>query len=122
MTISSRTPAGEPNHCPICGSRVIIEPSLDTRDAPCPRCGHLLWWFKQRVSEPAAYGNLSVDTRLADFVLGIDGDSLDVVELVMEFEEEFDIAIPDEDVEKIATVGDVIRYIQTRRTDPRDSA
>lgn len=122
MTISSRTPAGEPNHCPICGSRVIIEPSLDTRDAPCPRCGHLLWWFQQRVSEPAAIGNLSADTRLDDVALEIGGDSLDAVELVMELEEEFGITITDEDAKSIATVGDAIRFIQTRRTDPRDSA
>ena len=43
-TISSRTPEGDPNQCPICGHHVRIEPSIDTRDAPCPRCGHLLWF------------------------------------------------------------------------------
>jgi DNA-directed RNA polymerase subunit RPC12/RpoP len=44
MTISSRTPEGDPNQCPICGHRVWIEPSIGTRDAPCPSCGHLLWF------------------------------------------------------------------------------
>jgi DNA-directed RNA polymerase subunit RPC12/RpoP len=44
MTISSRTPEGDPNKCPICGHRVRLEPSIDTRDAPCPSCGHLLWF------------------------------------------------------------------------------
>ena len=44
MTISSRTPEGDPNQCPICGHQVRMEPSLDTRDAPCPACGHLLWF------------------------------------------------------------------------------
>ena len=44
MTISSRTPEGESNRCPICNHRVRIEPSLATRDAPCPHCGHLLWF------------------------------------------------------------------------------
>ncbi|HJV57669.1 MAG TPA: acyl carrier protein, partial [Methylomirabilota bacterium] len=39
-------------------------------------------------------------------------DSLDTVELVMAFEEEFDLEIPDEDAEKIATVGDAISYIK----------
>ncbi|MGB4266077.1 MAG: acyl carrier protein, partial [Limnochordia bacterium] len=39
-------------------------------------------------------------------------DSLDVVELVMAFEEEFDIKIPDEDAEKISTVGDAVEYIK----------
>jgi hypothetical protein len=44
MTISSRTPEGDPNQCPICGHRVRLEPSIDTRDAPCSSCGHLLWF------------------------------------------------------------------------------
>jgi len=44
MVISSRTPEGRPNRCPICGNDLRIEPSLYTLDAPCPRCGHLLWF------------------------------------------------------------------------------
>jgi acyl carrier protein len=44
VTISSRTPEGDPSRCPICGHRVRLEPSIDTRDAPCPSCGHLLWF------------------------------------------------------------------------------
>ncbi|HET7657856.1 MAG TPA: acyl carrier protein [Bacillales bacterium] len=44
----------------------------------------------------------------------LEADSLDVVELVMELEDEFDMEISDEDAEKIATVGDVINYIQNR--------
>lgn len=42
-------------------------------------------------------------------------DSLDTVELVMEFEKEFNIAIPDEQAEKIATVGDAIAYIEENK-------
>ena len=42
-------------------------------------------------------------------------DSLDTVELIMEFEKEFDIQIPDEDAEKIATVGDAISYIESKK-------
>jgi acyl carrier protein len=45
------------------------------------------------------------------FVDDLGADSLDTVELVMAFEEEFDIEIPDEDAEKIATVADAIKYI-----------
>jgi len=41
-------------------------------------------------------------------------DSLDVVELIMAFEEEFGIEIPDEDAEKIQTVGDVINYLKEK--------
>jgi predicted RNA-binding Zn-ribbon protein involved in translation (DUF1610 family) len=44
MPISSRTPEGDPNRCTVCGKALRIEPSLDTRDAPCPHCGHLLWF------------------------------------------------------------------------------
>ena len=45
------------------------------------------------------------------FVEDLGADSLDTVELVMAFEEEFDIEIPDEDAEKIANVGDAVKYI-----------
>lgn len=44
MTIASRTPEGRPNHCPICGTNLVLEPSSPAGDAPCPRCGHLLWF------------------------------------------------------------------------------
>lgn len=46
------------------------------------------------------------------FTNDLGADSLDTVELIMEFEKEFGIQIPDEDAEKIATVGDVIAYIE----------
>ncbi len=51
-------------------------------------------------------------TRDTSFVNDLGADSLDTVELVMEFEEEFDITIPDEEAEKIQTVGQAIDYIQ----------
>ena len=44
--------------------------------------------------------------------IDLGADSLDTVELIMEFEKEFNIAIPDEQAEKISTVGDAIAYIQ----------
>lgn len=50
-------------------------------------------------------------TETAKFVEDLGADSLDTVELVMALEEEFSIEIPDEDAEKIATVGDAINYI-----------
>jgi acyl carrier protein len=50
-------------------------------------------------------------TAESAFVEDLGADSLDTVELVMAFEEEFDIEIPDEDAEKIATVGDAVKYI-----------
>ncbi|MCG9969767.1 acyl carrier protein [Pelotomaculum terephthalicicum JT] len=51
----------------------------------------------------------------ASFVDNLGADSLDIVELVMALEEEFDLEIPDEDAEKIRTVGEAIKYIQDRQ-------
>ena len=51
-------------------------------------------------------------TPNARFIDDLGADSLDTVELVMEFEEEFDITIPDEEAEKIQTVGQAIQYIE----------
>jgi acyl carrier protein len=50
-------------------------------------------------------------TTEASFTNDLGADSLDTVELIMEFEKEFNIAIPDEQAEKIATVGDAVSYI-----------
>jgi len=50
-------------------------------------------------------------TLETSFVNDLGADSLDTVELVMEFEDEFELTIPDEDAEKIQTVGDAIKYI-----------
>ena len=59
---------------------------------------------------------LSVDeaevTLNAEFTKDLGADSLDTVELIMEFEKEFGITIPDEDAEKITAVGDAISYIE----------
>ncbi len=49
------------------------------------------------------------------FIEDLGADSLDVVELVMALEEEFDIEIPDEDAEGILTVGDAIKYIENNK-------
>ena len=49
------------------------------------------------------------------FVDDLKADSLDVVELVMEFEDVFKITIPDEDYEKIKTVGDAVKYIEAKQ-------
>jgi acyl carrier protein len=52
----------------------------------------------------------------ASFVNDLGADSLDIVELVMAMEEEFDIEIPEEDAEKIRTVGDAVTYLQAHGT------
>tara|TARA_Y200000002_G_scaffold383237_1_gene404291 strand:- start:13168 stop:13407 length:240 start_codon:yes stop_codon:yes gene_type:complete len=50
----------------------------------------------------------------ANFTNDLGADSLDTVELIMEFEKDFDLSIPDEDAETIATVGDAVKYIQEK--------
>ena len=55
-------------------------------------------------------------TPTASFVDDLGADSLDIVELVMTMEEEFDLDIPDEDAEKMKTVGDVVKYISSKST------
>lgn len=53
-------------------------------------------------------------TPEASFIDDLGADSLDTVELVMAFEEEFDIEIPDEDAEKLTTVGKAMEYLEKR--------
>ena len=55
--------------------------------------------------------NISDDDSFMD---DLGADSLDTVELIMAFEEEFDIEIPDEDAENIRTVGDVLKYLEDK--------
>ena len=110
MTISSRTPEGQPVSCPLCGANVVVEPSVLIGDAPCPNCGQLLWYF-QSSETLAIFDELQeipsknrilglIATRLGverDTILNnpslmndLGVDSLDTVELVMALEEEFD--------------------------------
>jgi len=132
MLISSRTPEGKRNHCPICNADVCIEPSRPPGDAPCPRCGSLLWFsrtpsgeecydyhivapFREKISrivcERLGITNEQISNPATSFLNDIGADSLDIVELVMELEEEFGITIPDDEAEKIKTVGDAIGFL-----------
>jgi acyl carrier protein len=56
-------------------------------------------------------------TLEASFVEDLGADSLDTVELVMAFEEEFGIEIPDEDAEQLQTVGDAVKYLREKGVD-----
>ena len=71
--------------------------------------------IEKRVKE-IIVDKLTVDeaevTPTAEFSKDLGADSLDTVELIMEFEKEFDITIPDAEAEKISTVGDAISYIE----------
>ena len=55
--------------------------------------------------------DISLDTSIID---DLQADSLDVVDLIMALEEEFDLEVPDEDIETIKTVGDLVKYIEDR--------
>ena len=68
---------------------------------------------KQIIVEQLGVDESQVDPT-ASFVDDLGADSLDIVELVMAFEEAFDIDIPDEDAEKITTVKDAITYIESK--------
>ena len=82
-TISSRTPEGWDNRCPICKHDCTIEPSGDSYDAPCPNCGHLIWFANwgialvsatdlARLSNPEfTAGTLPNDLTVAPQILGL---------------------------------------------------
>lgn len=68
---------------------------------------------KQIIVEQLGVDEAQVD-KTASFVDDLGADSLDVVELVMAFEEAFGMEVPEEDAEKLKTVGDAIEYIAAR--------
>ena len=70
VSVSSRTPEGTPNRCPICQRAVVVEPSLLFGDAPCPNCGTLLW-FLHVGSDPRFHESAEADsirTRLRELI------------------------------------------------------
>jgi signal recognition particle GTPase len=67
MTISSRTPEGQPNRCPVCGQRLRLSPSWPSADAPCPSCGSLVWFSRARVRRAKVEPPSAVDFTLEDF-------------------------------------------------------
>jgi acyl carrier protein len=114
VNIASRTPEGEPYVCPICGAFASLETS-DAGDTLCPQCGLLLW--KLRDSLEAVTLSPIATMALSDAIADHLSDSIEVVELVMQFEDTFSMTIPDEDYEKIRTVEDAIRYIRKKQRD-----
>lgn len=112
--ISSRTPEGEPNVCPICETVITIEPSSAFGDAPCPRCGTLLWFVNTE------HGLRLFDAELVELVrqamanaFGPDvrisnADSLDMAELVMEIEGEID---PEIQRRNPGMLGEIIEWL-----------
>ena len=66
---------------------------------------------KEIIVEQLGVAETSVEME-SSFIDDLGADSLDIVELVMALEEEFDMEIPDSDAEKVVTVGDVVEYIK----------
>jgi hypothetical protein len=67
MTISSRTPEGRPNRCPVCRRRLRLSPSWPSADAPCPHCGSLVWFPTANALWKTAGPPTSPDFTLDDF-------------------------------------------------------
>jgi acyl carrier protein len=112
MAESQESPAGLPP-CPICGNTAVAELCDPAGVALCSRCGNLLCRVRGRLAallrtDPE---RITRGTALAD--LGLD--SLDLVELVMDLEEEFGVPISDDEAGRIKTVEDLIRLIERHR-------
>src|SRR5262249_8115 len=93
------------------------EPSRPPGDAPCPNCGTLLW-FNVTSDGVQVYETKAI-APIRDKIARLVGDagrldSLEVVEIFMELEEEFDISIPDHEADQIKSIGDAIDYINRR--------
>jgi hypothetical protein len=99
VTISSRTPEGDPQRCAICNQVTAADPSYPLDDACCAACGSLLLWFRDRLAPHESLEEL---------------ESLEGLELVMELGEKFDVEITDEDAAEINTIADAIRYLRRR--------
>ncbi len=111
---SSRSPEGSSKQCPVCDLMFSAENSIGGDDS-CPSCTELLWWFQNdsQVIQPFLESDspLAGDSRFDSLAM----DSLDVMELIMEIEDEFGVTIPDANYDKIKTFNDVIRCIQNQR-------
>lgn len=106
----------------LCGAENAIDYSETGGDAPCPNCGALLRRSDQlaerlRVTVFETLG-LSPDTPLDSVRLdSLAVDSLDMVELIMKLEEEFDLNLLDDAAEQIETLGDLLRLIASGSND-----
>ncbi len=70
---------------------------------------------KEVISEQLGIDDVDSITNETTFIDDLGADSLDIVELIMALEEEFDMEIPEEEAEKITSVGDVVTYIENQQ-------
>lgn len=113
MNISSRTPEGTPNECPVCQKNLCIEPSSAFGDAPCPHCGTLLWFVKSP-SGIRVFDQKDIPLR-KQALIGVlaslwSRDSLDRVEFLMKLEE-LGIEIEEEELARIETLDEFIDFL-----------
>ena len=111
---ASSSPPERGNRCPVCGREAPSGRPNGAHASPCPTCAHMLEWFRERISRDWGVPDDRV-TPDASFAEDLSADSIDVVELILVAEEEFQVSIPDEDAATMRTLGDVIRYIGERR-------
>ncbi|MFO1091892.1 MAG: acyl carrier protein [Planctomycetaceae bacterium] len=112
MNVASRTPEGEPYLCPVCGAFAPLETS-DAGDSLCPQCGQLLW--KLRDSLEAITLSPIQSIALSDSITEHLADSLEIIELVMQFEDQFGTSIPDDADERFRTIADVLRWLREQQ-------
>ncbi len=137
MPISTTIAVGALGRCPTCGGAVA--PAGEGAETVCPKCGARLWPLRTpegvlfcdaRAVAPVAEevtrlvceqlgANPEQLTRQVRFQEDLGADSLDLVELVMKLEEVFDVTIPDDQSQKIRTVGDAIDYVVRRLVDKK---
>ena len=106
--ISSRTPEGEPNRCPLCGADICLDPSRPPGDAPCNQCGTLVWFPFGKKDRQGRW-----ITRATSFTKDLGLDSLEMADLILTFEKRFHVTIPRPMAKRIDTVGDAIEIIET---------
>jgi acyl carrier protein len=82
-----------------------------TEDLPVPTREEILEKVREIVSEQMGVDKSEINMETS-FVNDLNADSLDTVELVMELEDEFDMSIPDEEAEKLQTVGSAVEFIE----------
>jgi acyl carrier protein len=101
--IASRSPEERTPHCPVCGNQAVLEFYEPPGVALCPRCGLIV----RRL-----HGRLAPFAGLGTSLRNLGADSLDVVEVLLELEEEFGLTIPADAAGRLDTVEDLLRHLR----------
>lgn len=104
------------NYCRHCGTKFEENPHIQSSGPTLSKDGKqfdIKYKVKKIIADKLGV-EMSEVTDNANFALDLNADSLDTVELIMEVEKEFGISVPDEDTQRIATVEDLINYVQKK--------